>query len=81
MTKVVTRGTQLDMEKIVKNVGGNRFELILAAANRAREIRYKNLESDQFQHVHPIVTALIDIQEGNVGREYLFKDVRPKRKK
>jgi DNA-directed RNA polymerase omega subunit len=58
----------------VAAVGGNRFNLVLIAAARTREIRRQHAHSDKREHVHAIVTALADIQRGEVESEkYLSK--------
>jgi DNA-directed RNA polymerase subunit omega len=59
----------LDVEKCVERVG-NRFDLVLIASARARELRrgYQKLVSTT--NSIP-VTALREIEEGKVGREYL----------
>jgi DNA-directed RNA polymerase omega subunit len=67
----LSRGTGIDTEKCVENAGGNRFNLVLIAAARAREINRHNRESDKREHVHSSITALEDIQAGKVGIEYL----------
>ena len=81
-SKTLSRGPNIDTEKCVENIGGNRFDLVLIATERAREIKRQNQESDKREHVYSIVSALTDIQEGSVGREYLkkikFKDVHQK---
>jgi DNA-directed RNA polymerase omega subunit len=70
----LSRGTDVDTEKCVENAGGNRFNLVLIASARAREIRRQHASSDKREHVHSIVTALKDIQEGTVEpRKYLSK--------
>jgi DNA-directed RNA polymerase omega subunit len=62
------------MEKCVAAVGGNRFNLVLIAAARSREIRRQHAHSDKREHVHSIVTALEDIQRGEVeSQKYLSK--------
>ena len=75
MTKprVLSRGPQLDTNKCVDNVGGNRFELVLIAAQRAREIARAHKKSDNPAQIYPSVTALLEIQDGKVGRDYLMK--------
>jgi DNA-directed RNA polymerase omega subunit len=75
MTKPLglSRGPAIDTETCVQNVGGNRFNLVLIAAERAREIRRQNKDSDQREHVHSILTALTDIQEGRVDGAYITK--------
>lgn len=73
-TTILSRGPQIDTEKCVRNVGMGRFDLVLIAAQRAREIRRHNKESSQYEHTHSIVTALLEIQEGGIDPiEYLRK--------
>jgi DNA-directed RNA polymerase omega subunit len=70
----LSRGTEIDTEKCVVNAGGSRFDLVLIASERAREIRRQHASSDKREHVHSIVTALQEIQEGTVEpRKYLNK--------
>jgi len=81
-SKTLSRGPSIDTEKCVENIGGNRFDLVLIATERAREIKRQNQESDKREHVYSIISALSDIQEGSVGKEYLkklkFKDLHQK---
>jgi DNA-directed RNA polymerase omega subunit len=58
-----SRGTQVDTTKCVDQIG-NRFDLVLAAAARAREIKRLNKHSERYEHKHALVTALLEIQEG-----------------
>ena len=37
----VKTSTQLDIDRAVENVGGSRFDLVLVAAQRAREIEFQ----------------------------------------
>jgi DNA-directed RNA polymerase omega subunit len=46
-SKVLSRGPSIDTEKCVENVGGNRFDLVLIATERAREIKRQHQESDK----------------------------------
>ncbi len=68
----------VDIDQALENFGGNRFQLILGAAQRARELASKrnfaerNGDTTKYSH-RPIVQALIDIAEGQAGREYLDK--------
>ena len=71
--RVLSRGPQVNMDVCVENGGGNRFNLILIAAARAREIRRKNAASESFEHNHTVVTALLEVQAGIIGEEYLAK--------
>jgi len=67
----ISRGTDIDTDKCVDLSGGNRFNLVLIAAARAREIKRQHRESDKREHVYSNLTALLEIQSGKVGAEYL----------
>jgi DNA-directed RNA polymerase omega subunit len=70
----LSRGPGVDTEVCTVNSGGNRFNLVLIASERAREIRRQNKDSDKREHVHSIVTALEEIQRGEIDpRKYLNK--------
>jgi DNA-directed RNA polymerase subunit K/omega len=70
----LSRGTEIDLEKCVVQAGGNRFNLVLIASERAREIRRQNRESVKREHIYSIVTALDDIQLGDIDpKKYLLK--------
>lgn len=62
----LSRGPSIDMEKCVEGAGGNRFNLVLVAAARAREIKRQHSSSDKREHVHSIITALEEIESGKV---------------
>jgi len=68
-----SRGTQIDTELCVNNIGANRFDLVLIAAARAKEIKRRNMSSDRREHIFPSITALLEIQNGEIGRDYLRK--------
>jgi DNA-directed RNA polymerase omega subunit len=70
----LSRGPSIDTEKCAVNAGGNRFNLVLIASERAREIRRQNKDSDKREHVHSVVSALQDIQAGTIDPvKYLSK--------
>jgi DNA-directed RNA polymerase omega subunit len=70
----LSRGTDIDMDKCVESAGGNRFDLVLIASAKSREIHRQNVGSNKREHVHSIVTALEEIQAGKVEpRKYLNK--------
>lgn len=70
----LSRGTGINTELCTEMAGGNKFDLVLIASERAREIRRQNKESDKREHVHSIVTALEEIQEGKVDPlKYLMR--------
>jgi DNA-directed RNA polymerase omega subunit len=70
--KILSRGPEIDMDKCVEAFG-NRFDMVIGASLRAKEIMRNNRESDKFEHTHPVVTTLLEIQEGKLGREILNK--------
>jgi len=53
---------------------GSKYDLILIASRRVRELR--NGYSPEIADVHrsDIVTALREIEQGKVGRDYLLKN-------
>ena len=78
MIKPQTSVEAVDIDQALENFGGNRFQLILGAAQRAREIAntrtFAERNGDRTKYYHrPIVQALIDVAEGRAGREYLNK--------
>jgi DNA-directed RNA polymerase subunit K/omega len=73
MIKTISRVGQLDNDKIVELSGGNRFNLVIMAAARSREIRRQNKDSQKFEHLHSNVSALLDFQSGECGADYIKK--------
>jgi len=62
-----------DTDKCVEMIG-NRFDLVLVAAQRARELRRGNLPLiDNSNKSTPAVLALKEIEQGKIGIEYLKK--------
>ncbi len=72
----LSRGPKLDIEQCVVGAGGNRFDLVLIASARAREIRRQHASSDKREHVHSCVTALMDIEAGKVDPITYIKKVK-----
>lgn len=68
-----SRGPQVDTEKCVEITGGNRYNLILMATVRAREIARNQRDQEHTEHSNSIVSALLDVQAGKVGPEYMRK--------
>ena len=65
--KDLSRTTQVDVGRVFavsREQGLGRYETIIAAAQRAREIRKTHATSQQFHHTHPINTVLLEIQTG-----------------
>jgi DNA-directed RNA polymerase subunit K/omega len=72
-SEVLSRALSIDLEKCVEQAGGNRYNMVLMASARVRELRKQQAHSSQYKYIFPIITSLLDIQDGKVGEEYLFK--------
>lgn len=59
----------IDIQKCTKVIG-NEFDLVLAAASRARELKAQRNPMQKYPSSAP-VQALRDIELGNFGRELL----------
>jgi DNA-directed RNA polymerase subunit K/omega len=71
MARKESRNLQIDIEQCVENVGNYRYNLVLVAAERLRELKKHNRGSDK---LITAVDALLDIQEGKIDpTEYLRK--------
>jgi DNA-directed RNA polymerase subunit K/omega len=57
-----SRSTELDLDLCVANAGGNRYDLIIQAAARARQIAYRHKLSESKDPIYPAMTALLEIQ-------------------
>jgi DNA-directed RNA polymerase subunit omega len=63
-----------DIDKCVALLGNNRFNLVLVASIRTRELRKGSKPLvDNSNKSTPIVTALKEIEHGKIGIEYLKK--------
>jgi DNA-directed RNA polymerase subunit omega len=67
--------SRISSEKAVNQVG-NRYDLILIASQRVRELRRGHRPKMETKN-GPVLTALTEIEEGHVGRDYL-KRIRDK---
>jgi DNA-directed RNA polymerase subunit omega len=62
---------RISSEKAVDKIG-NRYDMVLIASQRARELKLGDepkLESEN----GPVITAIREIEEGLIDRNYLFK--------
>ena len=66
-----SRGPNIDTEKCVEQAGGNRFDLVLIATVRARELSRRHKAAGLTTQVNAPVSALLEIQEGKIGPDYL----------
>lgn len=72
MSIKLSRGPGINIETCVAQVGG-RYDLVLIGAARAREIRQENSNSQDPVHLYSVITALEEIQTGQIGPEYIHK--------
>ena len=66
---------RITSQKAVEAIGGSRYDLVLAASQRARELRrgaMPNIESEN----GPVVTALREIESGKYTLEDYLKKLR-----
>lgn len=71
---------RISAEKAVEMIGGNRFELVLAASQRTRELRRGHAQRVQGKDASPTVTALREIEEGKYSRKEWLETIPNKRK-
>ena len=60
---------RISSEKAVNQIG-NRYDLVLVAAQRVRELRKGHRAKLDIKY-GPVLTALTEIEEGHVSKEYL----------
>jgi DNA-directed RNA polymerase omega subunit len=58
---------------------GGRYDLVLIAANRVREMRIQGSEARVTPQATDISTVLLEIEQGQTGREYLGPDSQHRR--
>ncbi len=78
MKKSDSRGPLVDTQKCVQNVDHNRFNLVLIASERLRELRRKNSNPENYPSS---VDALLDVQEGKVNPKVYLSKVGTKKTK
>ena len=71
MALSLSRGPSLDIEKCVELSGGNRFNLVIMAAARAREIARQHKHDEKPGAPNAPVSALLEFQSGKLGPEYI----------
>ena len=73
-SKTLSRSTELNNEVCVENAGGNRFNLVLIASAKAREIRRNNTDTKTYHS--PCVSALLEVQNGKVNSKVYLNKVK-----
>lgn len=74
MSTKTSRGSEVNTEKCVDQANGNKFDLVLMASARAKEIKRRNQSSMEQRHVGAAVSALLEIQNGDVSTDYINKE-------
>jgi hypothetical protein len=70
--RIASRGPVIDTEKCVHQAGGGRYDLVLIAAQRLREL--KRIHREDTTRYVTCVDALVEVQTGQVNLEdYLAK--------
>ena len=70
--RIASRGPQID-SNVCAELIGNKFNLVLIAAARAREIARAHKNAERKDHINPAMDALLEVQSGKLGKEYLRK--------
>jgi hypothetical protein len=71
-TRIASRGPEIDTEVCVRQAGGGRYDLILIAAQRLREL--KRIHREDAARYVTCVDSLLEVQNGQVNLEdYLAK--------
>lgn len=78
MKKTKNSIERYNIDVCLENMGGNRFQMILATATRAREIATQRTFQDRngvrmAYENKPTVEALCELADGKYGKEYLNK--------
>ena len=71
--QTLSRGPQVNLQQCVEAMDNSRYNLVLVAAARARELVHIQRQNDWATHINAPVQALLDIQQGLVGLDYLRK--------
>lgn len=67
-TKVASRGTQIDRERVRKNMGGSQFHMILVAARVTRDIINTRRKTEIDPYVSG-VDGLLAVESGEINRD------------
>lgn len=65
---IISRGPEIDIVQCTRIVGGNKFELVLIASQRARELRRQNPN----QRNNFTVEALMDLQANKLDNDEML---------
>ena len=71
MALSLSLGPELDIEKTLEMSGGNRFDLVIMASARARELGRSHRKAERSDQLNAPITALLEFQDGKIGYEYI----------
>lgn len=60
--------------EIASQAVGSKYDLVLIASRRVRELRHGHASLIANPHHSEVITALREIEQGKVGKEYLLKN-------
>ena len=69
MSQLPSRTPEIDIDECAEKIGG-KMNMILIAAQRARDIRNKTRKSTDMPHMNYATEALLDIQNDVIGADY-----------
>ena len=73
-SKSLSRGTEIDVEICIKNAGGNKFNLVLMASARARELASQHRNDGKTEQFNAPVAALLEFNSGEINvKNYMRK--------
>jgi len=67
-----SRTPLVNRDLCLKKSGGNQYEMILIVAARARELARDAVRNNEYE-IDTTIDAMLELQEGKYGREYLNK--------
>jgi DNA-directed RNA polymerase subunit K/omega len=70
---IKSRALDLDMQKCVEQSGGSRYDMIIMASARARELRHQHRSSQEHEYQHTVITALLEVQKNELDQKILLK--------
>ena len=69
--RIASRGPIIDTEECVRQAGGGRYDLVLIAAQRLRELKRQHREDNKYVTA---IDALLEVQGGQINLiDYLAK--------
>jgi DNA-directed RNA polymerase subunit K/omega len=71
MNTKLSRGPSVDLEKCIANSGNNRFDLVIMASARAKELARRHKQSESKEYTYTPITALLEFQDGKLGPDYI----------